>query len=100
MFDFRRTQIKLLPIDYSNHAREQMVARGATQQEVADVLRTGVSAPVRQGRLMATKVLAAGYNWRGDHYPHKEVQVIYVRGRLAIEVVTVKTRYGIWEGAA
>lgn len=85
-------------VDYSNHARRNMITRGATEEEVVDVIRTGAVATGRQGRLIATKVLTRGYLWQGTNYPHKEVQVVHTQGQPTITIVTVKTRYGFWAG--
>ena len=75
-----------------------MIARGATEQEVVGVIRTGAVAPGRNGRLIATKVLTRGYLWQGKNYPHKEVQVVHTQGQPTVTVVTVRTRYGFWTG--
>ena len=83
---------------YDNHARMQMSVRGATEEEVVDALRTGVLTPGRFGRLIRVKVFTAGYRWHGREYPHKEVQVVYAQREGAGIVITVKTRYGMWEG--
>ena len=85
-------------VDFSNHARRNMIARGATEEEAVDVIRTGAVATGRLGRLIATKVLTRGYLWQGTHYPHKEVQVVHTPGRLTITIITVRTRYGFWAG--
>ena len=86
-------------VDYIDHAKLQMRVRGATEEEVVDVLRTGVITPGRGGRLVSVKVLTAGYHWQGRHYPHKEVQIVYSQWEGTTTVITVKTRYGMWEGA-
>ena len=87
-----------MDVDYTNHARRHMRARGVTEEEVADVIRTGSVAPGRLGRLITTKVLTTGYHWQGSDYPHKEVQVIHTQGQPQITVITVKSRYGFWAG--
>ena len=87
-----------MDVEFSNHARGHMSARGATEEEVIDVIRTGSAAPGRHGRLIVTKVLTRGYLWQGIDYPHKEVQVVHTQGQPPITVVTVRTRYGFWAG--
>ena len=75
-----------------------MSARGVTEEEVLDVIRTGSVASGRLGQLIATKVLTTGYHWQGSDYPHKEVQVVLTQGQPQITVITVKSRYGFWAG--
>ena len=76
-----------------------MIERGATEEEVVDVVRSGDATQGRHGRVIATKVLTREYVWRGTDYPHKEVQVVHTQGEPSITVVTVRTRYGFWAGA-
>ena len=86
-------------VSYINHARMQMSVRGATEEEVVETLRSGVHTPGRLGRQIRVKVFTAGYQRRGRDYLHKEVEVIYAEREDTVVVVTVKTRYGMWEGA-
>jgi hypothetical protein len=87
-----------MEIQFSNHARRNMIGRGATEEEVVDVIKTGAVSQGRQGRLLATKVFTRGYVWQGTDYPHKEVLVVQTQGEPVITVVTVNTRYGFWAG--
>jgi hypothetical protein len=38
------------PIHFSTHAREQMVERGASEDDVIDAIRTGEQTPAKRGR--------------------------------------------------
>jgi len=38
------------PIIFSHHAREQMVERGATEEEVRETILTGEEVPAKRGR--------------------------------------------------
>ena len=83
---------------YPNHARENMAERGVTEEEIEEVLRTGSTIQGRIGRQITTKVLTEGYERLGRSYAHKEVQLVHVFESGAIIIITVKTRYGRFEG--
>ncbi len=85
-------------IIYGDHAREGMDERGVSEAEVVEVLKTGRRTAGQEGRQITTKVLTEGYVRRGRSYPHKEVQLVHVYESSSIIIVTVKTRYGRFEG--
>ena len=80
------------------HTRDNLEERGTSEEEVRLVIRTGTITPARFGRLIARRVLTDGYEQNGRLYRHKEVSVVYVFDGDAIVTVTVKTRFGFWEG--
>ena len=77
-----------------------MRRRGVTEDEVLQVLTTGTLGHMREGRQIKVSVFTAGYRWRGNAYPHKEVQVVHLIDQGEIIVVTVISRYGHWEGTS
>ena len=46
------------PIEFSPHAREKMLDRGASENEVRFAIRTGNPEPARKGRIMFRKNFA------------------------------------------
>ncbi len=85
-------------IVYTYHATIQMPLRGVTESEIYDVLATGVLSEGRAGTQIRQKVLTAGYDWKGRYYPHKEVAIVFDDTSEPLVVITVMTRYGLWEG--
>ena len=58
-------------IEFSNHARQMMVERGATKEEIEDTIRTSSWIPARLGRLECEKVFPFAASWRGKFYNNK-----------------------------
>ena len=87
-----------LEIQVDPNTKQQLDDRGTNEDEVILVIRTGTVTPARYGRLMARKVLTAGYEHNGKHYRHKEISVVYAVDSGRLVTVTVKTRFGFWEG--
>lgn len=81
------------PIRLSGHARENMRYRGATQEEVAETIRTARWEPAEQGRLECRKDFAYGQDWNRRSYATKQVRPIFVEEPDAIVVVTVYVYY-------
>ena len=81
------------PIRFSHHARQQMTLRGASDREVISAIRTGASAPAKQGRLSFRKDIRFGGMWGGHHYATKRVLAIVVDKPTELVVVTVYTFY-------
>jgi len=52
-------------IRLSGHARENMHYRGATEQEVVEVIQTAPWGPAELGRLECRKDFAYGQEWNG-----------------------------------
>jgi hypothetical protein len=63
-------------IVFSSHAREKMLDRGASKEEVEAAIRSGSSEPARKRRLMFRKNFAYDELWRGKHYAIKQVAPI------------------------
>lgn len=81
------------PIQFSQHAREQMVERGADQNEVIETIRTGEQVPAKHGRLGYRKNFQYNRLWGGRTYAIKQVLAIVVEELDALIVVTVYTFY-------
>lgn len=81
------------PIRLSNHARETMESRGATEQEVTEAIRTAPWAPAQYGRLECRKDFPYEREWHGKVYSTKQVRPIFVDEATEIVVVTVYVYY-------
>jgi hypothetical protein len=81
------------PIRLSGHARERIEARGATQQEVTETIRTGSWTSAGGGRLECRKDFCYGREWNGKVYATKRVRPIFVKESEEILVVTVYVYY-------
>jgi hypothetical protein len=81
------------PIRPSEHARENMHYRGATEQEVIEAIRTALWAPAELGRLECRKDFAYGQEWNGRFYATKQVRPIFVEEADEIVVMTVYVYY-------
>ena len=77
------------PIEFSFHAREKMLDRGATESEVKAAIRTGSPEPARKGRLMFQKNFTFNGHWRGKHYAVKQVVPVVAEEPNRLVVVTV-----------
>ena len=84
-------------IEFGSHVREQMEERGASEDEVRQTLLHGEEAEARAPRLGRRMVFTEGYAWKGRHYPHKLVRVIYADEAEKFAIVTVYVYYGTWE---
>lgn len=81
------------PIRLSGHARENMKYRGATEQEVTEVIRTAPWEPAELGRTECRKNFAYGHDWNGRFYATKQVRPIFVEEADEMVVVTVYVYY-------
>ena len=81
------------PIEFSFHAREKMLDRGATESEVKAAIRTGSPEPARKGRLMFRKNFTFNGRWRGKHYAVKQVVPVVAEEPNRLVVVTVFVYY-------
>lgn len=81
------------PIEISQHAREQMIERGAKEEEVLTVIRQGEVEPSRLRRVMYRKNFQFNGVWRGKRYAVKQVVPIVIEESEKLVVVTVYTFY-------
>ena len=80
-------------VHFSRHALQQMVERGATEDEVLEAIRSGEQVPAKSGRLGYRKNFQYERLWGGRYYPIKQVLAIVARESDALVVVTVYTFY-------
>jgi hypothetical protein len=84
---------RLKPLEFSPHAREKMLDRGASEREVETAIRTGSSEPARTGRVMFRKNFMFDRQWRWRHYTVKQVAPIVAEESDRLVVVTVFVHY-------
>ncbi len=81
------------PIRLSGHAREQLIFRGATEEEVIETIRTSSWQPAELGRLECRKDFTFENEWNKKYYKIKQVRPIFVEEDEEIVVVTVYTYF-------
>jgi hypothetical protein len=81
------------PIRLSGHARGNMYFRGATEQEIIEVIRTTPWESAELGRRECRKDFTYGQEWNGKFYATKQVRPIFVEEDDEIVVVTVYVYY-------
>lgn len=84
---------KTKPIRLSEHAKQQLQFRGATEQEVAQTIRTETWGPAELARLECRKYFAFNSEWNKKYYATKQVRPIFVDEPHEIVVVTVYVYY-------
>jgi hypothetical protein len=80
-------------IRLSGHARENIIYRGATEDEVIDAICNASWGPAEQGRLECRKDFACGNEWNGKFYTTKQVRPIFKEELNEIVVITVYVYY-------
>ena len=81
------------PIRFSAHARLRLAARGATEEDAADAIRTAEWRAAEGGRLECRKDFAFDALWNGKRYATRQVRPIFADLPDEIVVVTV---YVFW----
>ena len=84
---------KRKPVRLSEHARQQLRSRGATEQEVIDSIRTEKWKPAELGRLECRKNFSFNAEWNRTYYTTRQVRPIFVEELDEIVVVTVYVYY-------
>jgi hypothetical protein len=75
------------------HARERLVERGATEQEVVEAVQSGESYPVKFGRVGFRRNFPYNSSWRGKRFSVKQVEAIAVRQGSDWLVLTVLVKF-------
>ena len=81
------------PIVLSDHARDQIEHRGATEDEVIEAITTCPWTPAEGGRMECRLGLVFNAEWNRRRYEAKVVRPIFVEEDEAIVVVTVYVYY-------
>lgn len=77
------------PISFSDHAVMRLAARGSSETEVIEAIRTASWSPAELGRLECRKTFPFRGSWNKKSYSLKEVRPIFVEEPKQILVVTV-----------
>jgi hypothetical protein len=80
-------------IIFSDHARQKMVDRGASENEVETAIRKGIPEPARKERLLFRKNFSFNDDWRGKHFAVKQVAPVVSEEEDELVVVTVFVFY-------
>ncbi len=86
-----------MKIQIDPHTLERAEERGATKEEIIDVILNGTPTQAKQGRMVNTKVFSYKQTRGRKFYEQKRVEVIYVARPEIIVTVTVYVFYGKWE---
>jgi len=81
------------PVRFSRHALQQMVERGATQEDVLEAVRSGEQVSAKHGRMGYRKNFQYQRLWGGRYYAVKQVLAIGAEEPETLVVVTVYTFY-------
>ena len=85
-----------MEIQIDPHTLERAEERGATKEEIIDVIKNGAPIPAKHGRLAKAKVYPYK-KFRGKNfYEQKCIEVIYVIEQNTIVTVTIYVFYGKW----
>jgi hypothetical protein len=80
-------------IRLSQHAKQQLEFRGATEQQIVEAIRTETWEPAELGRLECRKNFVFNSEWNKKYYDTKQVRPIFVDEPDEIIVVTVYVYY-------
>jgi hypothetical protein len=78
---------------FSQHARNQMSERGATESEVISAIERGEAETARHGRSIYRKNFVFEREWRGRHFRVKQVAPVVAGDGDRLTVVTVYVFY-------
>ncbi|MDO9289145.1 MAG: DUF4258 domain-containing protein [Thermodesulfovibrionales bacterium] len=81
------------PIRLSGHAREQLVFRGTSEEEIFETIRTSPWQPAELGRLECKKDFIFEKEWNKKYYKTKQVKPVFAEEEKKIVVVTVYTYF-------
>jgi hypothetical protein len=75
------------------HARERMLERGATEEEVRSTVIEGEKFPAKYGRIGFRRNFRFEGEWRGRTFETKQVEVYAAEEEGQRVIITVLTRY-------
>ena len=78
------------------HTLERVAERGASSQEIIDVITSGHPMPAKYGRSGKSKVFDFNQTRLGRYYAQKKIEVFFATGDVIV-TVTVYVFYGKWE---
>jgi hypothetical protein len=86
-----------MEIKIDSHTLERAKERGTNEEEIKDVIDTGLPIPAKYGRRGKVKIYDFKSKRHNKYYDQKRVEVFYLVERGLITTVTVYVFYGKWE---
>lgn len=86
-----------MEIQIDLHTLERAEERGATEEEIKDVILAGFAITAKYGKIGRAKVYEFKQNRLNKYYEQKRVEVFYTIEGDKIITVTVYVFYGKWE---
>jgi hypothetical protein len=86
-----------MDIQIDPHTLERAAERGASAEEIIDVITSGHPMPAKYGRSGKSKVFDFNQTRHGRYYKQKKIEVFFVIEGDVIVTVTVYVFYGEWE---
>jgi hypothetical protein len=89
-----------LEIRIGPHTMQRARERGATEEDIRDVIENGFEIPAKRQRLAKARIYPYDQDRLGKQYPQRRVEVFYTVEANVIVTVTVYVFYGKWEDAS
>jgi len=86
-----------MDIRIDSHTLERAAERGASSEEIIDVINNGRPIPAKYGRLGKSKIFDFNQTRLGRIYEQKKIEVFFAIEGDVIVTVTVYVFYGKWE---
>ena len=81
------------PIRLSGHAKDQIIFRGTTEEEVIEAMKTSKGQSAELNRLECKKDFPYDKEWNKVYYKTKQVMPIFIDEEEEIIVITVYTYF-------
>ena len=85
-----------MEIQIDPHTLERAQERGASEEEIKDVIRTGFDIAAKYGRTGKAKVYQFKQERHGKYYEQKRIEVFYIVEENLVVTVTAYVFYGKW----
>lgn len=86
-----------MDIRIDSHALERAAERGASSEEIIEVIMSGYPIPAKYGRLGKSKIFDFNQMRLGRYYEQKKIEAFFAIEGDVIFTVTVYVFYGKWE---
>jgi hypothetical protein len=86
-----------MEIQIDPHTKERAIERGASTEEIIEVIETGKIIPAKSNRTGKQKVFTFNKERNSKLYEQKKIEVYYFTEQNKIITVTVYVFYGKWE---
>lgn len=86
-----------MKIQIEPHTLERAKERGASEEEIIDVIKTGSDIPAKSGRKGKSKNYPFKKERLGKVYEQKRIEVFYIIEKNKTITVTIYVFYGKWE---